>query len=147
MLRDHPFFRNLQSLGLPVEDYVISGSGPLLVHGIRRDIGDLDVVARGAAWEIAKGLGDPEEAPLGWAQRISLMNGSIEILNGWFGYSVDSLIAEADVFEGVRFMPLTRVLEWKSHLVESGAGRDKDVRDIADIGEYLRMNGCSPRSR
>ncbi|MFJ6179869.1 hypothetical protein [Streptomyces sp. NPDC092295] len=146
MLRDHPFFHNLFSLRLPAEDYVISGSGPLLLHGIRREIGDLDVVARGAAWEVARRFGTSEEAPLGWAQRISLMNGSIEVLNGWFDYSVDSLIMEAEVFEGIRFMPLLRVIEWKLRLVENGVGRDKDLRDISDIRVYLEMKDYSSRS-
>ena len=37
-------------LDLDHRDFVIFGSGPLLAHGLRRRIGDLDVVARGPAW-------------------------------------------------------------------------------------------------
>ncbi|MFG2997542.1 hypothetical protein [Streptomyces sp. NPDC048340] len=122
---------------LPAEDYVIFGSGPLLAHGIRREVGDLDVVVRGAAWERARNFGTPREAPLGWAQHILLFDGSIEILNGWFDYSVDALILGAEVFEGVRFAPLEKVLEWKSGFVATGRGRDKDLRDIALMREFL----------
>ncbi|MFI2351252.1 hypothetical protein ACH492_30375 [Streptomyces sp. NPDC019443] len=138
MLRDHRFFRKLLSLGFPPEDYVIAGSGPLLAHGIRRDIGDIDVVARGVAWELAAKWGAPQQAPFGWAQHVVLFDGSIEVLNGWFDYSVDSLIMEAEIFEGMRFMPLERVAEWKVRLLDGGAGRDSDLRDIALIKNYLK---------
>jgi hypothetical protein len=36
-------------LDLDQSDFVIFGSGPLLAHGLRRRIRDLDVVARGTA--------------------------------------------------------------------------------------------------
>ncbi|MEU6310292.1 hypothetical protein [Streptomyces sp. NPDC047014] len=124
---------------------MIAGSGSLLVHGIRRQIGDLDVVARGAAWEVAGSFGTPEDAPMGWARRIGLMGETIEILDGWFDYSVDSLIAEAEVVEGVRFMPLLRVMEWKSRLVAGGVGRDKDLHDIAGIRAYLEARNLPSR--
>lgn len=137
MLRDHPFFKDFLSLGLPSADYVIAGSGALIAHGIRRDIGDVDVVARGVAWEVAQKLGTAQKAPLGWAQHVILFDGAVEVLNGWFDYSVDQLIGEAEEFEGMMFMPLVRVLEWKTRLVESGLGRDKDLRDIASIRQYL----------
>ena len=43
---EHPLIRRLASLGLDREHFVIFGSGPLLVQGIRTKIGDLDIVAR-----------------------------------------------------------------------------------------------------
>jgi hypothetical protein len=44
-------FDKLRTLGLPVGDYAVFGSGPLVVRGLTREYRDLDVVARGAAWE------------------------------------------------------------------------------------------------
>ena len=59
----HRFFRELRSLRLPADDFVICGSGPLFARGWIDDPGDLDIVARGAAWEIVAGLGTVEAAP------------------------------------------------------------------------------------
>ncbi|MCC3652745.1 hypothetical protein LIX60_14995 [Streptomyces sp. S07_1.15] len=131
-LRDHPFFRELTSLRLPAEDYVIAGSAPMLAHGIKREIGDIDVVARGEAWKIALGLGRVSKSPLGPAQRVVLFGGDIEVLDGWFDYPVDLLINEADYFEGVRFLPLARTMEWKRTL-----DREVDREDIALIRDSL----------
>ncbi len=50
-------FGELRTLGLPTRDYAVFGSGPLAVRGLIREIRDLDLVARGAAWERAKKLG------------------------------------------------------------------------------------------
>ncbi|MCL3992841.1 hypothetical protein [Streptomyces lavenduligriseus] len=138
MVREHPFFRQLMSLSLPIEDYVIAGSGPMFAHGLRRDIGDIDVVAGSVAWGRALELGHPETAPLGYAQHVVLSGGTIEILDGWFGYPVDALIAEAEIIEGIRFMPLRRVLEWKLKFMDNGVGREKDWRDIEMIRQYLQ---------
>ncbi|GCD42796.1 hypothetical protein [Streptomyces paromomycinus] len=111
------------------------GSEPLPAHGIRPDIGDLDVVARGAAWKRAAGLGDPVPAPLGYVDHVLFFSGDIEVLNGWFEYDVDELIEEADVFCGLNFSPLIRVLEWKTQLA-----RKKDRADIEAIHRYLRTH-------
>ncbi|MFD8236026.1 hypothetical protein ACFV20_29600 [Streptomyces sp. NPDC059696] len=131
-LRDHPFFRELISLRLPVEDYVIAGSAPMLAYGLNREINDIDIVARGEAWKLALELGHPSKSPLGPAQRVVLFGGDIEVLDGWFDYSVDSLISEAELFEGFRFLPLTRTMEWKSAL-----DRPVDREDVALIRIFL----------
>ncbi|MFJ2130866.1 hypothetical protein ACIOHO_08150 [Streptomyces sp. NPDC087849] len=138
MLREHPFFRELISLGLPVDSYVVAGSGAMFARGLRKEIGDVDVVAGGIAWRMALELGQPEPAPLGYAQRIVLCDGAIEILDGWFGHPVDSLILEAETIEGIKFMPLKSVLEWKIRFRSNGMGRKKDARDIELLEEYLR---------
>jgi hypothetical protein len=51
------FFGKLRALNLPTADYAIFGSGPLAVRGLIEEMHDLDVVARGTAWEQVKGLG------------------------------------------------------------------------------------------
>ncbi|OKI10191.1 hypothetical protein A6A06_00045 [Streptomyces sp. CB02923] len=126
-------FQELLSLELPTADFVIAGSGPMLAHGIKPEIGDLDIVARGAAWKKAISLGEPVPAPLGYVEHVLFFSGNVEVLNGWFAYSVDELIEEADVFSGLNFSPLKRVLEWKTQLA-----RKKDRADIEAIHRYLR---------
>jgi len=53
----HPLLRALRDLALPGNDYVLFGSGPLLVRGWIEEVGDLDVLARGRAWDHACSLG------------------------------------------------------------------------------------------
>jgi hypothetical protein len=131
-LRENPLFRRLASLNLPPADFVVAGSGSMLAHGIKTDVGDLDVVARGDAWKAALRLGKPVRAPRGHAHHMLLFGGEIEILDAWFDYKIDDLIGEAEEFEGVNFCPLWRVVEWKTLL-----GREKDRADIDLIGRYL----------
>lgn len=65
---------------------------------------------------------------------VYLLDGTIEVLDGWFPdrWSVDRLIDEADVIEGVRFLSLPLTLEWKRLL-----GREKDRADIAALERRL----------
>ncbi|QIY56617.1 hypothetical protein HEP86_21350 [Streptomyces sp. RPA4-5] len=131
-LDEQPLFRSLASLDLPADDFIIAGSGPMLAHGIRSTLGDLDVVARGAAWDKALTLGTPSPAPLGYVDHIVLHSGEIEILDGWFDYDADKVIDEFEIFCGIRFAPLGKVLEWKKRL-----DREKDREDIEAINRYM----------
>jgi hypothetical protein len=48
------FFGTLRALDLPTTGYAVFGSGPLAVCGLIEEVHDLDVVARGAAWELSR---------------------------------------------------------------------------------------------
>jgi hypothetical protein len=131
---DNQLVREFLSYGLDTDDYVIGGSGPLLAHGIRGRISDLDVIARGAAWERAVALGARREPPCGGVNAVYLLDGAIEVVDGWFPerWSVDRLIDEAEIIDGIRFLSLRLTLEWKRLL-----GREKDRADIAELERRL----------
>ncbi|MGW5685443.1 hypothetical protein [Nonomuraea sp. NPDC003754] len=132
---DHPLVRALLSLELPPADFVIAGSGPLLAHGIKDDIRDLDVVARGQAWARACAFGAPEPSPFGeHVEKVAVLDGRIEIFNGWFAEAgtVDELIARSEVVDGLRYESLADVRRWKRLL-----GRPKDRADLALIERHL----------
>ena len=114
----HPFFGLLGSLHLPPEDFAIAGSGPLFARGWIAEIGDLDVIARGAAWRRICELGEVEEAPLASVHRVLLFDGKIEVLDGWFPaiWDINTLIDEADLIAGLRFVKLEVVAETKKML-------------------------------
>ncbi len=58
--------KELLSLHLPVSDCVIFGSGPLLAHGIRSEVRDLDILARRPARRKALAYGmAPVKPPSG----------------------------------------------------------------------------------
>ncbi|MER6950157.1 hypothetical protein ABT294_39680 [Nonomuraea sp. NPDC000554] len=132
---DHPLVQELLSLRLPPDHFVIAGSGPLLAHGIKDDIGDLDVVARDEAWSTALSLGTPTSSPFGaHVQRVVLLDGKIEIFNGWFPESgtVDELMDRSDAIDGLRYESLDDIRRWKRRL-----DRPKDRADIALIERHV----------
>ncbi|MFF4949745.1 hypothetical protein [Streptomyces chattanoogensis] len=134
-LRGHPLVRKLLSLELPSSDYVVAGSGPLLAHGLRAEVTDLDVVARGEAWKIATSIADPKPPPSGHGLRVAIFDGGIEVFDRWLPGTpdADDLIDGAELIEGIPFCPLSVVLDWKRR-----ADRGKDQADIRAIKEYLR---------
>ncbi|MFF8613493.1 hypothetical protein [Streptomyces sp. NPDC015350] len=136
-LTEHPFVRKLLSLDLAVDDYVVAGSGPMLAHGLRKTVGDLDVVARGAAWKVAVGLADPIPAPSGHGHMVLLFDGCLEVFDRWLPGSAepDELIEAAEFIQGIPFCPLTEVAAWKRR-----SNRRKDREDLVLIQNYLNGN-------
>jgi hypothetical protein len=133
----HPYFVLLDSLDLPRTDFAIAGSGPLFARGWISEIGDVDVVARGEAWKRVRKLGDVVDAPLSTSHLVRLFDGEIEVLDAWFPeiWNADTLIDEADIICGFRFVRLDVVFESKRLLQRP---RDKMHLDVmADHG--LRM--------
>lgn len=135
-LSDHKLIRLLESLALPASDYVVTGSGPLLAYGLKNDIHDIDVVARGRAWEMATRLRRPRRAQSGLGLRVVLSGGDIEVFDHWVGGldDVDAMIDSADFVDGLPFLSLTDTLRWKR-----GLGRAKDLADIALIERHLSV--------
>jgi hypothetical protein len=135
-LSDHKLIRLLESLALPASDYVVTGSGPLLAHGLKNDIHDIDVVARGRAWEMVARLNRPRRSRSGPGLRVVLFGGDIEVFDHWVGglTDVDAMIDSADLFDGLPFLSLTDTLRWKR-----GLGRAKDLADIALIERHLSV--------
>ncbi|WP_326564586.1 hypothetical protein [Micromonospora peucetia] len=128
----HPLIRMLRTLDLPTGDYVVFGSGPLLAHGLRTHLGDLDVVARGAAWEQLTALARPVRPPsgCGW-----MVRHHIEAVDRWLpGFDTDHLIDGAEMHGGIPFAPLGEVR--RSKMVTD---RPKDRLDLALIERRLAL--------
>ena|SRR5215469_10481175 len=132
----HPFFRELMSLQLDRENFAIAGSGPLFARGWIDDPSDIDVVARGSAWEAATQLGKVVPAPYSDVRHVTLFDGDIDILNGWFPerWSVDYLIDEADVICDLRFVRLDIIAATKHMLA-----RPRDLIHIGIIAERTQQ--------
>ncbi|HEY3879879.1 MAG TPA: hypothetical protein VGM12_14905 [Trebonia sp.] len=122
-------------LDLDRRDFVIFGSGPLLAHGLRESIRDLDIVARGRAWQRVSEYGCPDTGSINGAPMALLWNGLIQFSPGWISadWDADDLIARAQRIQGWLFAPLTDVLAYKQTLL-----RAKDHRDIAAL--HRRMS-------
>lgn len=136
-LRKHPLVLKLLSLHLPATDYVVAGSGPLLAHGLRDRVGDLDIVARGAAWKTAETLAEPVAAPSGHGRMVLLFGGDIEVFDRWLPGTPepDALIEGAEWVSGIPFCPLAQILVWKERSL-----RPKDQADAQLIKDFLRCS-------
>lgn len=130
----HRFFGQLFSLHLPREDFAVAGSGPMYVRGMIDELGDVDVIARGRAWEIAVEHGCPVPAPYSTVRVVELFNKNVEIFDGWFPeiWKVDDLIDGADLINGVRFVPLEVVRQTKERM-----RRPKDIAHLQIVDNYL----------
>lgn len=129
----HPLFEELRKLSLASGEYAVFGSGPMWVRGIRES-NDIDVIARGKAWEWAKENGNviiKENSRLECAQ---FANGDIEIYHDWYPgqWNINELIETAEIIENIPFVRLESVIEWKKKM-----GREKDEKDLILIQEYL----------
>lgn len=137
MITSNDLISLLQKINLPADDFAVFGGGPMYAHGIKELGHDLDLIARGAAWEKALTLGESETPHLGGGEVVNLFDGKIEIFNHWMesGWDTDELIDTADVIDGIRWVSLENVLKWKKEM-----GREKDFEHIQMIEEYLEKS-------
>jgi hypothetical protein len=119
---------------LDPRDFVIFGSGPLLAHGLRTEIEDLDVVARGEVWDRVVEFGEAGAGEVNGARLAVFQDGLIQFSRGWISerWDADALIDRAEMIEGLPFAPLADVLDYKLEL-----RRPKDRQDIALLRSLL----------
>lgn len=119
--------RGLDELGLSRDEFAIFGSGPMGIRGIRES-SDVDIIVRPDVWDR---LCEKYEREKDFLIRV----GDVEVYKNWSTWfsDMDALIDDADVIEGYRFVKLKYVVEWKK-----ANGREKDLRDVELIEEFLR---------
>ncbi len=109
-----PVLDEFRSLNLPVGDYVIFGSGPLLARGWIDEVGDLDVLARGEAWTRALDLGTTEYLEE-WDVTVVNVRPKITVGTQWAIGNVDTdvLIESSEIIDGLPFATLDAVVAYK----------------------------------
>lgn len=135
--KNNIFFKRLVLLNLPPEDYAIFGSGPMAAYGLKKMEHDIDIVARGNAWKKAQEYGKIEKTLSNFGNGIRLFDGGIEIFDQWppkNRWNIDNLIDKAEVIDGIKFVRLETVLEWKKM-----TNRPKDLEDIKKIEDFLNL--------
>jgi hypothetical protein len=138
---DNRFIARLIEFGLDCDDFVLFGSAPLLAHGLRDDIRDLDVVTRGQTWRHVSARGIPGAGAVSGDPVTHFWGGRIQFSQGWISpaWDPDELIDSAEVSEGLRFARLTDVLAYKQVL-----RRPKDIVDIRRILTVVEtVDACS----
>jgi len=124
----------LSELALPAEDYALHSSASLVLREILEDAGDLDIVARAAAWECALAMVAAGEAVLdeGREDARVTVGEDVEIYHGWLGESAAALIERAELVLDVPCVPLQDVIAMKERL-----DRPKDREHLARIRAHL----------
>lgn len=130
-------FEEIERLEFPKDEFVVLGSGILAALGIR-EASDVDILATSELF--AKLKGDDawtyQIVEVNGTPREKLTSGLAEVFKDfrWQGgdMSPEDGIAEAVKIQGINFLPLLRLREIKTQM-----GREKDVRDIALIDQYL----------
>jgi len=120
-----------KKLNLPDGQYVIYGSAPLGIRGIR-EIHDLDVAVTNNLYQRLLKKYPKQEKKDKTKRFIKL--GKIEIIPPRCSLirNIKRTISSADVIEGLRFVKLRDLIKWKRLM-----GRDKDFKDIKLIEEFL----------
>lgn len=129
------------------DEFVIAGSARLWVEGITPRLSDLDLLVRprSETWRRAMELAFEhalifDAAPLRSSaytgDKIArLYGGIVEVCQTWLlpGSDTEALLAEADLIDGLRFLPLADVVAYKRML-----NREKDREDLGAIDEHCR---------
>ena len=119
----------VRALALPVGDYVVFGSAPLLAHGLIGRVGDVDLLAVRSAWEKVCSGRAPTRAP-GGDEVVRLAPG-LEVFHGWLGLDVDGIVRRAEVLGGLPIAQLADVAAYKRLL-----SRPKDQAHLELLEAY-----------
>lgn len=126
------FLKKLKDLNLPKGKFAIFGSGPIGIRGLR-EIGDLDVIV---TEDIFNDFIKRPDFKLDKKKSGNeyLEKDSIEFYKNWYpgDWDINKLIQEAEIIDDLPFVRLEEVLKWKKL-----KGRDKDIKDIELIEEFL----------
>ncbi|MCP3973990.1 MAG: hypothetical protein GY720_05800 [bacterium] len=133
----HPWLARLIALNLPPHDYALFGSGPLLVRGWISEVGDLDVLARGAAWEQVLQSGRLVHLDA-FDVDVVLIGEHISVGTRWgIGhFDVNQLIDDAELIKGIPCVRLDHVAAYKRI-----AGRPKDDAHLQIISRRAADGG------
>lgn len=129
-------FEEVRKLDLPSGEYLVLGSGILGALGIR-DVRDIDLLVSARLFDELKNNGwEYGEVEIEGRMRKKLSKGYIEVYEDfWYGKEnpeTMQMIADAQMMDGVPFLPLHKLLE-----IKRSFSREKDVKDIKLIEEYL----------
>lgn len=128
-------FKDIKKLKFPLGEYMVVGSGIMAVYGIR-DYKDIDIL-------VSKKLFNRLLNNKKWKLSQIKNRGSVlkmkkyEVANSFLckNYRPDTnwLIKNAEIINGVPFLPFSELVKFKKAL-----GRKKDLRDIQLIEKHLK---------
>ena len=117
---------------MPIGKYALFGSAPLGIRKLR-NCRDIDIIVTEVLWNKYK-----ED---NWEIKVTpygsqyLLNNEIELLKDWKPgqWDIRKLIEEAEIIDGLPFVKIERVPEWKRL-----RGKEKDLEDIKTIKNFCK---------
>jgi hypothetical protein len=132
--------QKIKELNLPNDQYIVIGSGTMSALGIR-EANDIDMSVTEELFDKLKKTGEWEEFEK--YGRPFLIKDVFDINKslGWEKYSttVEEVNKSALFIEGIPFMNLDELIKFKDAM-----GREKDLKDIALIKEYINKKEKRP---
>lgn len=129
-------FQKVKDLKLPVGKYALFGSAPLGIRGLR-DCRDIDIIVVEDLWDECK----KNNWELGTTSYDiqCLCNDENDEIELWKdckpgNWDIKKLIEDAEIIDGLPFVRLERVLEYKKLRV-----KEKDLKDIKIIEKFLQI--------
>ena len=118
----------LKELNIPKEDFVIYGSAPMVLRGLKEKNNDLDVLVKDSVWE---------KLSIKYPNNI---NGDYIDINGVsFTHKdmnllgdMDEVIRKSDIIDGFHILSLAETKKWKEKI-----GGENHLKDAKVIEEYL----------
>ena len=122
----------VKSLGLPAGSYAVFGSGPLAARKLR-EARDIDIIVTEELFKKLSGEGSWEPFDT-MDRRTGLKKDDVSIFYTWApdSWDIDELIADAEMIDGIPYVALKTVRDWK--VIRD---QPKDREDIALIDRYL----------
>ncbi len=125
----------VKSLKLPEGSYVVYGSCPLALAGLRES-NDVDMLVTREVFDELEKSGWPRSHKDKYDN--PLTRGVFELHYNWnfsaYSPTLEQLLSTATVVNGVPFASLDEVRRWKA-----ASGRPKDLIDIKLIDDYLKQ--------
>jgi hypothetical protein len=123
--------QRIAELNLSEGSYVVVGSGILGALNIRES-NDIDLVVTEDVYQDIKKRGWKQGL---WGKDVVFQQDVFDIANDWYGEKTADLLRHAQIIDGVPYLSLDDVYEWKKT-----KGRKKDLRDLELIDEYRRTH-------
>jgi hypothetical protein len=125
MLNKDNIINIVNDLNLPLNEYWITSGSALVMHGVKKIATDIDLGCTNNLWEdfLQKGYTYRVEKD---NSKIMEINDSVEIIKEYF-------VDEIELIEGLPTGSLESIKKQKAKL-----GREKDIRDIKLIDEYIQ---------
>lgn len=119
----------VKALSLPDNSFVVVGSSTMVVLGLAQSDNDVDLTVTPELFEKFKKDGWKQEL---YGQEPVLKNGVYDLGVRFYTWSVTDLLEDAIWVDGVPFISLVKLLEWKRHLM-----RASDIPQLKVIEDYL----------
>lgn len=128
-------FNNIKDLKLPIGEYAIFGSGPMGIRNLR-NIHDIDLIVNQELFNQFKD--NPEWETKDIYENNDCFSGlinrkiKIEMFTKWYtGWNTKKLIKTAEIINGLPFVRLNYVVQWKKQFASK-----KDLKDLKLIEKF-----------